>query len=148
MPVILGGPGAQKVMTKGDLVIAFQHVNGEESMILWPRDKRTGSGAFVIPLESAYKYGPDRLAGETRAEQGTRMAEAISQCLAGAKVMCMPLDRATVHRIYTVIGDHLEDLIRMKPDKGPEANGERMVRRGEITPEQLLVTTMALRRRT
>jgi hypothetical protein len=104
MPVILGGPTALMTRKKGDLMISFQHVNGEEAMVLYPVNKRLGAGGYVICLSAAYKYvEPAYLA-------------AASYKAASVMGFNPDMERSIVHRIADAILENLEDLVRMKPE--------------------------------
>lgn len=102
MPVILGGPTALRVKRKGDIVISFQHINGEEAMCLYPAIKKAGSGSYVVCLSAAHKYvEPEYLA---------------QAAVTAAKVMGFEPDRSLLFRIKDIIIENLEDLIRMTPE--------------------------------
>lgn len=131
MPVILGGPTATKVRQVGEYVLSFQHFNEEEAMFIWPKVKRIGGGAMLIPLSCAYKYNPDQMNGESISDRRARMADAIEQCANGMKCMGVDIAPHAVRRLYTVIGDHLDDLVSMKPM--PKSLANQGAKQGEVT---------------
>jgi hypothetical protein len=100
--VCLGGETAHRIRVTGDIVSSYQWVSGEPAMVLFPRERKMGGGAYVICLSSAHNY----------AEQ----AYLVSGALTAATIMGMDQTKATVMRIADVILDGLEDLVRMPPE--------------------------------
>lgn len=124
MPVMLGGEKAWKVYQKGDIVCSFQWVNGEPAMCLYPKNPSSlNPGAFVLPLESVFKYANSKTGAPTQ--------HCIAQAAKAAEVMGFFVDRFTIHRIVDVIMDGLIDLIEMPPEPtGLNAQDTRSV--GEL----------------
>jgi len=120
--VILGGPTAWKVAVKGDVVRAYHWVNNEPAMCLYPRDRRLGAGAYVIPLSAASNYA--------RAD-GYPTAYLIEASARAAAIMGMDTSGFTIHRIADVIIEGIEDLVKMppEPENLPKKRGTRI---GEI----------------
>lgn len=123
MGVILGGDTAWRKYAKGDIVCAFHWINGEASMCLYPRDKRPGAGAYVIPLSAAHQYAR---------KDGYPTKYLIEASARAAAVMGMEVQMFTVHRIADVIIDGIEDLVHMppEPENLPKRRGQHV---GEIT---------------
>lgn len=116
MGVLLGDPAKCRAKyTKGDIVISFQYVNGEESMVLFPMRKKEGGGAYVVGLSSAWKY--------------TDMQYLVQQAAIAAEIMKMGTEKFTVHRVCDAIIDGLEELVRMKPE--PESE-KKVVGEGKL----------------
>jgi hypothetical protein len=132
MPAILGGPSARRVWRKGQFSMSLQYLSEEPALFVWPQHRTLTRGAFVVPLGASWKYHPDKLSGEGEADRNQRAAAAIAQILHGLRAMGMEVDKRNAHEVYTLIADHLDDLILAKPDPGAEARGEKMVHRGEI----------------
>jgi len=106
MGLILGGPTAWKVRAKGDIVIAYHWINGEPAMCLYPRVKKLGAAAFVLPLSVAHEYvRPD----------GYPTREMVVRCAKAAAVMGFGIERFTIRRIADIICDGIEDLVKMPP---------------------------------
>ena len=106
MGIVVGGPNARKVRRIGEFVLAFQYVNDEEAMVLYPARPSRSAGAFVVCLSSAYKY-----AGSNGYPTKYMLEQAVTAC----KVMDMQPGRSTLRAIIDVIVDGLVDLIEMKP---------------------------------
>lgn len=117
MPVILGGPTALAIRRKGDLMISFQHVNGEEAMILYPARPRMGAGGYCICLSAAWKYAD---------EKGLALG-----AIRAAEVMGFGrYDRSALFRIKDAILENLPDLVNMKPE--PKELAEEGAKFGEM----------------
>jgi len=135
MPVILGGEKAWKVYSKGDIAVSFQWVNGEPAMILYPK-KPSGTifGAFVLPLESAFKYADSKTGAPT--------PYCIKMANTAIEVMGLFHDRFLLHRIVDAIMEGLLDLIEMPPEptglnqKQAQEIGEIIVKHGDRTVYQ------------
>lgn len=103
MSVLIGGEKAYLQRVIGDIVVSYQWVNNEPAMILWPKFKRLATkGAYVIPLESAYKYS-----------DVPYLVEASAKC---AEFIGMDATKFTINRIATIILEGLPDLIEMPPE--------------------------------
>lgn len=109
MSVMLGGAKAWKQNVNGDVVASFQWVNKEPAMCLYPLHPRTlNPGAYVLPLESAFKYAD--------AKTGAPTPYAIKQAHIAAEVMGFFPDKFIVTRIVDTIMQGLLDLIEMPPE--------------------------------
>lgn len=112
--IMLGGENALFVRRHGDIAAAFQFVNDEPAMVLWPI-RRTGVAAFIVCLSSAWKYDePQYLAAQ-------------------AKVACdlWGFDHMSHwYRVAKIINDGLGDLVKMPPD--PATYQEQKRRAGSI----------------
>jgi hypothetical protein len=135
MPVMLGGEKAWKVYSKGDLVVSFQWVNGEPALILYPKNPASlNPGAFVLPLESAFKYADSKTGAPTR--------YCIQMANKAAEVMGLFPDRFILHRIVDAIMEGLLDLIEMPPEptglnqKQAQEIGEIVIKNGDRTVYQ------------
>lgn len=108
--IAFGGENAWKVRVKGDVVVAYHWINHEPAMVLFKH--RAGiamnPGAFVLPLESAFKYADSKTGGPT--------IYAIQQAANAAHVMGFFPDKFIVTRIVDVIMDGMLDLIEMPPE--------------------------------
>lgn len=142
----LGGDRAWKVKLKGDVVIAYHWVNNEPALVLYKKGAGIlgNPGAFVIPLESAFKYAD--------ANTGMPTRYAISQAHVAAGVIGFMPDGGIIHRIVDAILDGLIDLIEMPPEptgmnqKDTAAVGELLVKingetrlAGEINADNELI---------
>ena len=101
MSVLIGGPSARFIRRKGDICAAFQYVNDEPAMCLFPAIKRANSGAFIICESAAYQYTDDR--------------HLISQAMNASEVMGMDNTKHTVMRIADCILVWMDDLLMMPP---------------------------------
>jgi hypothetical protein len=140
----LGGAKAWKVRLKGDVVVAFHYVNGEPALVLYKKPgvgTTNRPGAYIIPLESAYKYAD--------AKSGLPTTYAIRQAVIAAEQIGFFPDSFTVTRIIDAIVDGLIDLIEMPPEpqgmsqKQAEVVGEMIVKCGGRTIKEGEVTTNA-----
>jgi len=73
---------------------------------LFPKRRRSfgNVGAYIIPIDSAYKYRDDRYCIEAAKK--------------AAEVMGMFPDRSTVIRIAQAFNNELPELVAMKPEPG------------------------------
>jgi hypothetical protein len=110
MGLILGGPEAWKIRKQGDIVIAYQWVNGEPAMLMWPERKPLGCVPYCIGMSHAYKYAKNT---------GYPTEYCIQQAIVAAQVMGMDSGRETVKHIVEIILDGLEDLVKM-PEERPK----------------------------
>lgn len=92
--------------------IFFDEVDERPALVIASKSKAR-KNAFVIPLDSAYKYTSD----EYLVEQAKKVCE----------MMTLGTHKNTVYRIADLIMNHLEELVRMVPDvadqKRPEDDG-------------------------
>lgn len=110
MPVQIGGAKAWKVRQHGDIAVAFQWVNEEPAMILFPaRRSLPGAGAFVIAISAAFKYADSKTGAPT-----PYLVRASVQ--AAQQLGFSPTDTFAARRIAEVIVDSLPDLIDMPPE--------------------------------
>ena len=130
MGVLIGGERAWRKRRLGDLWVAYQWVNGEQAIILFPTTRPAyRAGAFVICLSAAHRY-----AG---ADGHPNLGYAIPQAYDAARVMGLSLERCTVRKIIDAIVEGLPDLVEMPPepiwakdDKPMPVVGELSVRQG------------------
>lgn len=102
MPVMIGGETAWKSYAIGDIALSFQWVNGEQAMALFPVQKKTASGVYVICLSAAFRYAnPDYL---------------VRQSAEAARHMGMDETVFTVRRIADAILNGMDDLGKMPPE--------------------------------
>lgn len=106
MSVMIGGPKARGQRIFGDIVVSFQYVNGEPAMTLWSLRSAQNAGAYVLCLDAAFKY-LDQL-------------YLIQQSYTACEVMGMFPTKDAVYKVATIIFDHLEELLRMKPEQEDE----------------------------
>ena len=114
MPVILGGPKARKVWSRGEFGLSLQYVNGEEALCIWPLRAARGAGAMVILLSAAHLYANSRSGGPT--------LYLLERCLGALKVMKMQPQPWTVRKLADIVLDELPELLQMKPEPGDEKN--------------------------
>jgi hypothetical protein len=107
MGVLIGGDKAWKVRRKGELVISYQWLNEEPTMIIFPARPSGKAGCYAIGLSAAYKYADS--------ETGAPTEYLIRQADVAAEVMGMFATRDTLRTIATVIVDGLPDLVEMPP---------------------------------
>lgn len=127
MSVMLGGAKAWKQNVNGDVVASFQWINKEPAMCLYPLHPRSlNPGAYVLPLESAFKYADSKTGGPT--------PYCIKQAAIAAEVMGFFPDKFIITRIVDTIMGGLLDLIDMPPEPTgmtkaqTEAVGELLVK--------------------
>lgn len=122
MSVLIGGEKAYLQRIAGDIVISYQWVNQEPAMIIWPKIKRLATkGAYVIPIDSAYKYAD--------------MDYLVEAAAKAAEFIGMDESRFTIHRIATAILDGLPDLLEMPP----EPNGLNKLQNEQIGEAKIIV---------
>jgi hypothetical protein len=119
MPVMLGGAKARGQHILGDVVVSFQYVNDEPAMTLWSLRSAQNAGAYVVCLSSAFKY----------LDQPYLIQQAYKAC----EVMGTFPTRDATFKIATIIFDHLEELVRMRPEQEDEkvAIGEGSIVAGD-----------------
>lgn len=114
--VSLGGEGAWKQWTHGDIVVSLQwHDCGAEDgpepcMVLFPAARRD-AGAFVMPEKSSWKYGRN----DGRPTELTWHASRMIAVMLGFDAN----DRSVRMKICEHIVDHLPDLKAM-PSQAPQ----------------------------
>jgi hypothetical protein len=143
MGVHIGGKDSYKQFEKGDIVCSLQWVNDEPALILWPKVKRIGSGAFVVCLSSAWKYATP---------QGYPTAYLVEQSIKAAEVMCLEPHNFTLKAIADAIFEHIPDLVEMPPTpqdwtgrQVEEAIGEMAVKiEGQTVTQQEITVPRAL----
>lgn len=118
---MLGGDNARGQHIIGDVVVSFQYINGEPAMTLWSLRSAQNAGAYIIQIDAAFKY----------LDQPYLVQQAYIAC----EVMGMYPARETVFRVATIIFDHLEELVRMKPEREAEKKsvGEGLLIGGDGT---------------
>ena len=97
--ITLGGDNALFTRRHGDIACAFQFVNDEPAMVLWPI-RRANVAAYIICMSAAWQYDePGYLAQQ-------------------AKIACelWGFDHSHWFRIAKIINDGLGDLVKMPPD--------------------------------
>lgn len=135
MSILIGGEKAWSTRRNGEIGVALQWINQEPHMILFPAHAAPQrSGAFCIPLDSAWKYvGSD---GHPNYEYIAQQAQV------ACEIMQLPFSKQRVFRIAEAIADNMGDLIRMPPEppsqqEKPESVGEMAVKiDGETVHEQ------------
>lgn len=130
MSVILGGPNArgQRVM-RGGIVVAYQYVNKEPALVLFPMRPRMQRAGFIICLSAAWKYADDNYLAQ--------------QAYAAAEYMGLGTDSFTVYNVARAINDNLEDLVKMKPEpeEKPKVIGEGTLLGADGKPINFDITT-------
>lgn len=106
MGVHIGGKDSYKQFEKGDIVCSLQWVNDEPALILWPKVKRIGSGAFVVCLSAAWQYADSH---------GYPTRYLIDQSIKAAEIMCLEPHNFTIRAIADAIFEHIPDLVNMPP---------------------------------
>lgn len=122
MPIILGGDTARFTRRKGDICAAFQYVNDEPAMCLFPAIKRSHSGSFIICESAAYQYVDTRYL--------------IQSAIKAADVMGMDQTKQTITRIADCILLWMDDLLMMPPK--PEDLVEEAARKAQRDAEATL----------
>jgi hypothetical protein len=110
----------------------LQYLHDEPALFVWPLHRGVARGAFGVPLASAWKYHPDKLVDEGDMERIERTALAIREIIRGLSVMGMEPTKANAHEVYTLVADHLDDLVMAKPDAGRRGARRKMVSGGQI----------------
>jgi len=113
--VMLGGDKARAQYVTRGIVVSFQYINGEPAMVLFPRHSLK-AGAFIIPINVAWAYQENE--------------HLVAKAAIAARVMGLGSDHATVYPVASVINNHLEELVKMKPE--PEENQEA-IGEGQMT---------------
>jgi len=114
MPVTLGGDKSHKQRVIGDIVCAYQWVNEEPAMVLFPKQRRTlTNGAFVLCLSAAFKY--------------TNVNYLVSQSFAAAKQLGFEDSKFVAHQIADIIIEGIPDLIEMPPEPSQEHKFEEAI---------------------
>lgn len=118
--ITLGGENALSTRRHGDVACAFQFVNDEPAMVLWPT-RRTGVAAYIVCLSAAWQYDEPRYLAQQ------------------AKVACelWGFDDGQWYRVAKIINDGLGDLVKMPPD--PASYQERKRTAGSIGEMSLAV---------
>lgn len=127
MGVQFGGEKAWLTRSAGDLGIAYHWVNGEPSMVLFPRSRRIGAGAYVIPIDSAHRY--------VHSDGHPDISYMVAAARTAARVMGYSSNDAFIARqIVDAIADGIPDLIDMPPEPQDQIV-ERAIRdvAGELT---------------
>lgn len=118
MPVILGGPKARKVWSRGEFGLSLQYINDEEALCIWPLRSSAGAGAMVILLSAAHLYANSKSGGPTD--------YLIKRCVGALAVMKMQPQPWTIRKLADIVLDELPELLKMKPepadDKLPEVD--------------------------
>lgn len=109
MAVMLGGAKAWKQRVLGDVVMSYQWIDEQPSLVLWPLRKRSlNAGAYALGLDVVHKY--------VKADGHPISSYLIPQAIIAAEVMGMDSTTYTVRNIADAIMDGLEDLINMPPE--------------------------------
>lgn len=109
MPITLGGKKARGCMIKGDLIVFFQYVNGEEAMVIAPKIGKRKKGAFIICMSAAYKY--------VDSNTGMPTPYLFESAARGIQSMCMEESPFLLHRLADLICECLPELVNMKPEQ-------------------------------
>ena len=135
----LGGPTAWRVhKVAGNLGVAYHWVNGKPAMCLYPLTRvmnpKRPPGAYIIPLESAFKYASS--------DGHPDLHYCIDAAHQAAEVMQVVPTRQMIRHIVDAIVDGLPDLVVMPPEPRalkprPQPVGELVVKReGETVLER------------
>lgn len=122
-----GGDKCRGSIVKGDIVVFFQYVNGEEAMVITPRYKKGKAGAFVICMSVAFKY-VDSVTGMPTPYLFEQSAKAID-------VIGMEQSPFLLHRMADLICECLPELVNMKPEKLDESPEKKSYGTGLITAD-------------
>lgn len=114
MGLVVGGPTAWKVYSRGPIALAFHWVNGEPSMVLFPTAGRfmlRNCVPYVLPLERAHQLVKDGTDGfvvdsDVLWEMAKRATE----------VMGFGSDVQVAMKVADVILNGLDDLCDMPPE--------------------------------
>lgn len=114
--VVLGGEKAWKVFrAQGNLAVSLQWLNGEPAMFVYPLLKRQSAkppGAFVVPLDTAYRY--------VHSDGHPNLPVIIPAAYRAAEAMQILATPAAIRHIVDAVCDALPDLLSMPPE--PEAH--------------------------
>lgn len=109
MSVLIGGEKAWKQSVKKDVVLSYQWVNGEPSMILYPKVKQSlHTGAYAICLSACHQY--------VNSDGYPDLDYMIPAAAKAAKVMGFEQSPYIIRNIIDAILDGIEDLIKMPPE--------------------------------
>jgi hypothetical protein len=110
--VLLGGEKAWKVFrAQGSLAVSLQWLNGEPAMFVYPLLKRPGAkppGAFVVPLDTAYRY--------VKSNGHPDLDVIIPAAYRAAEVMQILATPAAIRHIVDAVCDAIPDLLAMPPE--------------------------------
>lgn len=114
MGLVVGGPTAWKVLSRGEIVLAFHWVNGEPSMVLFPSKGRMllrNCMPYVLPLSRAHELVKDGTDGSiVDSEVLWGMAQRATE------VMGFGADVQIAMKVADVILNGLDDLCDMPPE--------------------------------
>lgn len=128
--LMLGGPKAWRVFSKGDLVLAFHWIGEEPSMVLFPARGRSllrRCIPYCLPLSAAHELVKDGTDGaivdsEVLWEKASR----------AASVMGFDGDFSIARQAADLILNHLDDLCDMPPVPSVLIEQERKAPTGEL----------------
>lgn len=131
MGFTVGGPTAWKVVSRGEVAVAFHWYNGEPSMVLFPTKKRSILDVrqvvpYVLPLASAHELVKDGSGGE-----GIDGEVLLNKARTAVEVMGFGDDPFLARKVADLILDHIDDLCDMPPE--PETLARRNAPTGELT---------------
>lgn len=108
--VIFGGPEAKLVRVRGDITYSIEHVNGQESVVLWRSQRAPGNGAGVVGITVLGAY----FNGKT----GMPTAAGMTRCRDMLKVMGFSaLDSFALRRLLDTLYEAVDEVIKLAPMK-------------------------------
>lgn len=113
MGLVIGGDSAWKVVSKGEVGLAYHWVGDEPAMVLFPTNKQLrviGAMPFVLPLSSAHELVKDGTDGQI--VDGDVLW---SKARTAAQVMGFGDDPFAARKVADLILNGLDDLCDMPP---------------------------------
>lgn len=105
--VQLGGDVWDQRVT-GDIISEFKWIDGEPAMLIYKSVLGKNTQAYMIEMKDAHEFA---------LSNGMASKRLLNElCFGAAKALNSEHDKATVHRLITVILDGLPDMLRMPPE--------------------------------
>lgn len=105
--VMLGGDVWDQRVT-GDIISEFKWIDGEPAMLIYKSVLGKNTQAYMIEMKDAHQFAL------SNGQASKRLLNEL--CFGAAKALNSEYDKATVHRLITVILDGLPDMLRMPPE--------------------------------
>lgn len=116
--VIFGGPEAKIVRVVGDITYSVEHVNGQESVVLWRTHRAPGNGAFIVGITMLGAYFDGRT--------GTPTETGVSRVKDAIKVMGFSgMDTFAMRHVLDAMYQAIDEVIKLAPlaPKGLDLSG-------------------------
>ncbi len=112
--IVPGGKDAIKVYRKGQFCVSIEHVNGEESLCIWPLRRQEGAGAMVVGLSALHQYF------EQPYERGRPSRYGMVSCMQALDVMKIgATDKGALIQLLDILYEYAPDVKDAPPDLRP-----------------------------